>query len=474
MELKNLSIRQLNNLFVDKKAKPSELYSDIFDASASSESLLHAHLSLFEEKNLENAKNSDKRFEKGESTGLLDGIPIAIKDNINIKGELTTCSSKMLSNYRSPYNATVIEKLNNENALYTGKTNLDEFAMGSSTENSAFGLTKNPWNTDYVPGGSSGGSAASVSARSSIGALGSDTGGSIRQPAAFCGLVGFKPTYGTVSRYGLIAFASSLDQIGPITKNVDDARIIYNAISGHDALDATSIDNNQTNIPFDKSAKIGVIKELMEDGISDDSRNEVSKVLENLKKQGYQIKEVSLPLIKLSISIYYLIAPAECSANLARFDGVRYGNRADSENLSELYVKSRTEGFSDEVKRRIMTGTYVLSSGYYDAYYSKALKVRRLIKDEYNKLFSKVDCLFIPTTSSTAFPLKNNLDNPIKMYLADIFTVPFNLIGSPSLNIPAGMLKNKLPIGFQIAGNSFKEETLFNFAHSLNKEELFK
>ena len=245
MELKNLSIRQLNNLFIEKKAKPSELYSDIFDTSASSESLLHAHLTLFEEKNIENAKNSDKRFENNESTGVLDGVPIAIKDNINIKGELTTCSSKMLSNYRSPYNATVIEKLNNENVLYTGKTNLDEFAMGSSTENSAFGLTKNPWNTDYVPGGSSGGSAASVSARSSIAALGSDTGGSIRQPAAFCGLVGFKPTYGTVSRYGLIAFASSLDQIGPITKNVDDARIIYNAISGHDNLDATSIDNNQ-------------------------------------------------------------------------------------------------------------------------------------------------------------------------------------------------------------------------------------
>ena len=301
MELKNLSIRQLNSLFIEKKTKPSELYADIFDTSANSEALLHAHLTLFEEKNIENAKNSDKRFENDESTGLLDGIPIAIKDNINIKDELTTCSSKMLSNYRSPYNATVIEKLNNENVLYTGKTNLDEFAMGSSTENSAFGLTKNPWNPDYVPGGSSGGSAASVSARSSIAALGSDTGGSIRQPAAFCGLVGFKPTYGTVSRYGLIAFASSLDQIGPITKNVDDARIIYNAISGHDALDATSINNKQTNIPFDKSAKIGVIKELMEDGISDESRNEVSKVLESLKEQGYQIKEVSLPLIKLSI-----------------------------------------------------------------------------------------------------------------------------------------------------------------------------
>ena len=470
MELKNLSIRQLNNLFVDKKAKPSELYSDIFDASASSESLLHAHLSLFEEKNLENAKNSDKRFEKGESTGLLDGIPIAIKDNINIKGELTTCSSKMLSNYRSPYNATVIEKLNNENALYTGKTNLDEFAMGSSTENSAFGLTKNPWNTDYVPGGSSGGSAASVSARSSIGALGSDTGGSIRQPAAFCGLVGFKPTYGTVSRYGLIAFASSLDQIGPITKNVDDARIIYNAISGHDALDATSIDNNQTNIPFDKSAKIGIIKELMEDGISDESRNEVSKVLESLKKQGYKIKEVSLPLIKLSISIYYLIAPAECSANLARFDGVRYGLRVEGKTSYEMMQNTRAEGFGDEVKRRILLGTYALSAGYYDEYYGKALRARKKMIDEFSNIFNDVDYLISPTTPTAAFKAGEKTSNPLEMYMSDLCTIPANLAGLPAISIPTGLSKEKLPLGVQIMSKPLTDLSLLNFSEIIEKE----
>lgn len=470
MELKNLSIRQLNNLFLEKKTKPSELYSDIFDTSASSESLLHAHLSLFEEKNIDNAKNSDKRFENGESTGLLDGIPIAIKDNINIKGELTTCSSKMLSNYRSPYNATVIEKLNNENILYTGKTNLDEFAMGSSTENSAFGLTKNPWNTDYVPGGSSGGSAASVSARSSIGALGSDTGGSIRQPAAFCGLVGFKPTYGTVSRYGLIAFASSLDQIGPITKSVDDARIIYNAISGHDSLDATSIDSNQINIPFDKSAKIGVIKELMEDGISDESRNEVSKVLESLKKEGYQIKEVSLPLIKLSISIYYLIAPAECSANLARFDGVRYGLRVEGKTSYEMMQNTRAEGFGDEVKRRILLGTYALSAGYYDEYYGKALRARKKMIDEFSNIFKDVDYLISPTTPTAAFKAGEKTNNPLEMYMSDLCTIPANLAGLPAISIPTGLSEENLPLGVQIMSKPLTDMSLLSFSEVIEKE----
>ena len=470
MELKNLSIRKLNNLFTEKQAKPSELYSNIFETSANSESLLHAHLTLFEEKNIENAKSSDKRFEKGDSSGLLDGIPIAIKDNINIKGELTTCSSKMLSNYRSPYNATVIEKLNNENVLYTGKTNLDEFAMGSSTENSAFGLTKNPWNTDYVPGGSSGGSAASVSARSSIGALGSDTGGSIRQPASFCGLVGFKPTYGTVSRYGLIAFASSLDQIGPITKSVDDARIIYNSISGHDSLDATSIDNKQSNIPFDKSATIGVIKELMEDGISDESRNEVTKVLESLKKQGYQIKEVSLPLIKLSISIYYLIAPAECSANLARFDGVRYGLRVEGKTSYEMMQNTRAEGFGDEVKRRILLGTYALSAGYYDEYYGKALRARKKMIDEFTDTFKDVDYLISPTTPTAAFKAGEKTSNPLEMYMSDLCTIPANLAGLPAISIPTGLNKENLPLGVQIMSKPSTDLSLLSFSEIIEKE----
>ena len=342
--------------------------------------------------------------------------------------------------------------------------------MGSSTENSAFGLTKNPWNTDYVPGGSSGGSAASVSARSSIAALGSDTGGSIRQPAAFCGLVGFKPTYGTVSRYGLIAFASSLDQIGPITKNVDDARIIYNAISGHDNLDATSIDNNQINIPFDKSAKIGIIKELMEDGISDESRNEVSKVLESLKKQGYQIKEVSLPLIKLSISIYYLIAPAECSANLARFDGVRYGLRVEGKTSYEMMQNTRAEGFGDEVKRRILLGTYALSAGYYDEYYGKALRARKKMIDEFSNIFKDVDYLISPTTPTAAFKAGEKTSNPLEMYMSDLCTIPANLAGLPSISIPTGLTKENLPLGVQIMSKPLTDLSLLSFSEIIEKE----
>jgi aspartyl-tRNA(Asn)/glutamyl-tRNA(Gln) amidotransferase subunit A len=403
MDITNLPIRKLNTLFNNKDLKPSELYSKIFDNAAGSEASLHAHLTLFEEENIKKAKESDGRFEKGTTQSLLDGIPLAIKDNINIKGYKTTCSSKMLSNYTSPYDATVIKKLKESEALFTGKTNLDEFAMGSSTENSAFGLTKNPWDTDFVPGGSSGGSAASVGARSSIAALGSDTGGSIRQPASFCGLVGFKPTYGTVSRYGLIAFASSLDQIGPITKTVDDSRILFSAISGQDSRDATSIANDQVDIPSDKTAKIGVIKELMEDGISDEARNEVSKVIETLKTSGYEVKEISIPIIKLAISIYYLIAPAECSANLARFDGVRYGLRIDGNTSYEMMENTRAEGFGKEVKRRILLGTYALSAGYYDEYYGKALQARKEMIDEFTKAFNEVDYLISPTTPTQAF-----------------------------------------------------------------------
>ena len=361
MVIENKSIREINSLFQKKELKPSELYNKIFDNAAQSESVIHAHLKLFEEENRNKATQSDERFAKNQSLGLLDGIPIAIKDNINIKGYQTTCSSKMLSEYVSPYNATVINKLDEQQTIYTGKTNLDEFAMGSSTENSAYGLTKNPWNTECVPGGSSGGSAASVAARSSIAARGSDTGGSIRQPASFCGLVGYKPTYGTVSRFGLIAFASSLDQIGPITKYVDDARILYDSIKGYDSKDATSIADQQIKIPSDKTAKVGVIKELMEDGISDDAKKEVEKVINVLKNQGVEVIEVSLPLIKLAISIYYLIAPAECSANLARFDGVRYGLRVEGKTSYEMMEKTRAEGFGSEVKRRILLGTYVNS-----------------------------------------------------------------------------------------------------------------
>tara|TARA_B100001057_G_scaffold67642_1_gene61357 strand:- start:296 stop:1741 length:1446 start_codon:yes stop_codon:yes gene_type:complete len=473
MDITNLPIRKLNALFNNKDLKPSELYSKIFENTVGSEASLHAHLTLFEEENIKKAKKSDGRFEKGISEGLLDGIPLAIKDNINIKGYKTTCSSKMLSNYTSPYDATVIKKLKEREALFTGKTNLDEFAMGSSTENSAFGLTKNPWDIEFVPGGSSGGSAASVGARTSVAALGSDTGGSIRQPASFCGLVGFKPTYGTVSRYGLIAFASSLDQIGPITKTVDDSRILFSAISGQDSRDATSIANDQVVIPSDKTAKIGVIKELMEDGISDEARNEVSKVIETLKTSGYEVKEISIPIIKLAISIYYLIAPAECSANLARFDGVRYGLRIDGNTSYEMMENTRAEGFGKEVKRRILLGTYALSAGYYDEYYGKALQARKEMIDEFTRAFNEVDYLISPTTPTQAFKAGEKTSNPLEMYMSDLCTIPANLAGLPAISIPTGVTNDNLPLGVQIMSRALSDESLLNFSEIIEKEIQF-
>ena len=423
------------------------------------------------------------RFDKVSSKitnngNVLSGKTILVKDNIAIKGEPLTCASNLLQSYKSPYSATVIDRLESNGALITGQTNMDEFAMGSSSEYSIYGSVKNPYDLKKVAGGSSGGSAAAVAEDLCDIALGSDTGGSIRQPASFCGIYGLKPTYGRISRYGLVSHASSFDTIGILSKQLKNITSAFSVMSGKDPKDATS--SMETVLSLEKYNKevlpkrVGILSDHLLSEIDSEIIDRYHVVLDFLTRNRVKLVEIDLPYFDYCVATYYVLTMAEASSNLSRFDGVRYGKRAASKDLNELYIESRSRGFSDEVKRRIMTGTYVLSSGYYDAYYSKALKVRRLIKDEYNKLFFKVDCLFIPTTSSTAFPLKNNLDNPIKMYLADIFTVPFNLIGSPSLNIPAGMLKNKLPIGFQIAGNSFKEETLFNFAHSLNKEELFK
>ena len=423
------------------------------------------------------------RFDKVSSkitnnSNVLSGKTILVKDNIAIKGEPLTCASNLLQSYKSPYSATVIDRLESNGALITGQTNMDEFAMGSSSEYSIYGSVKNPYDLKKVAGGSSGGSAAAVAEDLCDIALGSDTGGSIRQPASFCGIYGLKPTYGRISRYGLVAHASSFDTIGILSKQLKNITSAFSVMSGKDPKDATS--SMETVLSLEKYNKevlpkrVGILSDHLLSEIDSEIIDRYHVVLDFLTRNRVKLVEIDLPYFDYCVATYYVLTMAEASSNLSRFDGVRYGKRATSKDLNDLYIESRSQGFSEEVKRRIMTGTYVLSSGYYDAYYSKALKVRRLIKDEYNKLFSKVDCLFIPTTSSTAFPLKNNLDNPIKMYLADIFTVPFNLIGSPSLNIPAGMLKNKLPIGFQIAGNSFKEETLFNFAHSLNKEELFK
>ena len=423
------------------------------------------------------------RFDKVSSkitnnSNVLSGKTILVKDNIAIKGEPLTCASNLLQSYKSPYSATVIDRLESNGALITGQSNMDDFAMGGSSEYSCYGSVKNPYDLKKVAGGSSGGSAAAVAEDLCDIALGSDTGGSIRQPASFCGIYGLKPTYGRISRYGLVAHASSFDTIGILSKQLKNITSAFSVMSGKDPKDATS--SMETVLSLEKYNKevlpkrVGILSDHLLSELDSEIIDRYHVVLDFLTRNRVKLVEIDLPYFDYCVATYYVLTMAEASSNLSRFDGVRYGKRATSKDLNELYIESRSRGFSDEVKRRIMTGTYVLSSGYYDAYYSKALKVRRLIKDEYNKLFSKVDCLFIPTTSSTAFPLKNNLDNPIKMYLADIFTVPFNLIGSPSLNIPAGMLKNKLPIGFQIAGNSFKEETLFNFAHSLNKEELFK
>ena len=423
------------------------------------------------------------RFDKvsskiSDNKDILAGKTVLVKDNIAIKGEPLTCASNILESYKSPYSATVIDRLESHGALITGQTNMDEFAMGSSSEYSIYGSVKNPHDLTKVAGGSSGGSAAAVAEDLCDIALGSDTGGSIRQPASFCGIYGLKPTYGRISRYGLVAHASSFDTIGILSKNLEDITSAFSVMSGNDSKDATS--SKEPVLSLEKYNKEKLPKNvgiLSDDTLSDIDGEIVERyhmILDFLRKKKVNLVEVKLPYFDYCVATYYVLTMAEASSNLSRFDGVRYGRRGDSKDLNETYLKSRSEGFSEEVKRRIMTGTYVLSSGYYDAYYSKALKVRRLIKNGYNKLFSDIDCLFIPTTSTTAFPLKNNLDNPIKMYLSDIFTVPFNLVGCPSLNIPAGITKEKLPIGFQIVGNAFKEETLFNFAHSLNKGELFK
>jgi len=467
MNLLNSSISKINKLYKDKELKPSEVYEQVFNNAALSESIIHAHLKLFQEECIEASKLSDERFAKGKQLSQLDGIPIAIKDNINLKNHETTCSSKMLSNYVSPYDATVISKLRNSGVVFTGKTNLDEFAMGSSTENSAFGPTKNPWNPEYVPGGSSGGSAAVVSVGSALASLGSDTGGSIRQPASFCGVVGFKPTYGTVSRYGLVAFASSLDQIGPITNSVEDAKLMFNSIKGHDPLDATSIVDTSIEIPDDKTAKVGVIKELMEDGISEESKNEVEKTIKLLEEEGNKVVEVSLPLTKVALSIYYLIAPAECSANLSRFDGVRYGSREAGETSYQMMENTRAEGFGEEVKKRILLGTYALSAGYYDAYYGQALKARSLITNDFENIFQDVDYLISPTTPTPAFKFGEKTENPLEMYMSDLCTIPANLAGLPAISIPTGLSSKNMPLSIQLMSPARTDSSLLKFSEKL-------
>ena len=442
-----------------------------------------AHTSLLNRINTvdKNIKSYVRTFESsnGNLKGSLAGIPVAIKDNICIKGQLTTCASHILDGFKPPYDATVITKLKKAGALLLGSTNMDEFAFGSSTENSFYGPTHNPWDSTRVPGGSSGGSAAAVASDQTIMALGSDTGGSIRQPASFCGVVGLKPTYGRVSRYGLVAFGSSLDQIGPLTKDVRDAAALLNVIAGYDPNDSTSID---TPVPdYTKSLnrdikglKIGIPKEYFIEGIDKEVKDAVWEAIKLLKKLGADYKEISLPHTEYAVPTYYIVATSEASSNLARFDGVQYGLRSLSKKkevsaLIDMYFKTREDGFGKEAKRRVMLGTYALSSGYYEAYYLRALKVRTLIKQDFDKAFKNIDCIITPTSPTPAFRIGEKTEDPLSMYLSDIFTISANLAGIPGISIPCGFTKDNLPIGLQILAKPFDEETLFRAAYNFEQ-----
>ncbi|RAI16104.1 MAG: Asp-tRNA(Asn)/Glu-tRNA(Gln) amidotransferase GatCAB subunit A [Candidatus Melainabacteria bacterium] len=460
----------------NKEITSTELVNATFERIDEVESKVESFNSLTKDIALNTAKLVDEKISKGEELPLLAGVPLALKDNMNLKGSKTTASSKILENFVSPYNATITNKLLNNLIPIVGKTNLDEFAMGSSTENSAFKKTKNPWNLKKVPGGSSGGSAAAVAALEAPLSLGSDTGGSIRLPGSFCGVVGMKPTYGRVSRYGLIAFASSLDQIGPFSRTIEDSAMLLEVIAGLDPKDSTSLDapveNYSKTLNKDiKGMKVGIIKELLAEGVSEDVRKSFEQAVETYKALGAEIKEISLPHIKYSIGIYYIIATAEASSNLARFDGVKYGYRTkDAKNLLEMYTKTRAEGFGDEVKRRIMLGTYALSSGYYDAYYKKAQQMRTLIKEDFDKAFEKVDILISPTCPNTAFDLGSKTEDPLSMYLTDIATICANLAGIPGLSVPAGFDKDGMPIGLQVLSPVLTESRLFNAAYRFEQE----
>ncbi|MCD6375600.1 MAG: Asp-tRNA(Asn)/Glu-tRNA(Gln) amidotransferase subunit GatA [Caldisericaceae bacterium] len=436
---------------------------------------LNAFTQVFADQARERAQQLEEQLSAGKNPGPLTGVIMAIKDNINIAGRRTTCASKILENFVSPFDATVIQRLREAGAIFIGKTNMDEFAMGSSSENSYFGSVKNPLNPDYVAGGSSGGSAVAVAIGACDAALGSETGGSIRQPASFTGLVGIKPTYGRVSRYGLVAYASSLDQIGVFARTVQDTAAILQIIAGHDEKDSTSAEvevvDYATTINRDfKELKIGLPKQYFADGLDAEIREGILKITNELAKQGANVEEFDLPLTRYAIATYYIIATAEASSNLARYDGVRYGFRApEVDDLQEMYASTRSKGFGKEVKRRILLGTYVLSAGYYDAYYKKAMQVRRLIKEELNNAFKKYDVIVTPTTPTTAFKLGEKISDPLTMYLMDIYTVTANLAGICAINLPAGKHSNGLPFGLQVMAPAFREERLFQLGATIER-----
>ena len=466
------SIRELHEQLAKKERSAVEITQSYLDRIRAVDAQVNSFLLVTDDHAIAQAQAVDAKIAAGDSIGLLEGIPIAIKDNICTQNIRTTCASRILENFVPPYESTVSQKLIDAGMITLGKTNMDEFAMGGSTETSAFKKTCNPWNLECVPGGSSGGSAAAVSAEEAPVSLGSDTGGSIRQPAAFCGIVGMKPTYGLVSRYGLVAFASSLDQIGPFSTTVEDSAILLGAIAGYDAKDSTSLkldvpDYTQYLKTDLKGKKVGVIRETFGEGLDPEVEAATRAAIEQLKALGAEIIDISCPRFRYGISAYYIIAPCEASANLARYDGVRYGRRVeDADNLLDMYKRTRAEGFGAEVKRRIMIGTYALSAGYYDAYYLKAQKVRTLIKQDFEAAFSQVDVLVSPTSPTTAFKLGEKLADPLSMYLDDLMTIPVNMAGLPGLSLPCGMDSKGMPIGLQIIGNVLREDQVFQAAYA--------
>jgi len=484
VRLNELTAHELHGLILKGEASSCEATASCFDRIDEVEGDVEAFLSLNREEALRQAKLVDQKVRRGEPISPLAGIPIAIKDNICVDGMLTTCASRILANFRPPYDATVVARLREAGLVFMGKTNLDEFAMGSSTENSAFKVTHNPWDISSIPGGSSGGSAASVACHETILAIGSDTGGSIRQPASLCGVVGMKPTYGRVSRYGLVAFASSLDQIGPITKDIQDCALLMNVICGHDHRDSTSVElpvpeYTESLVDSVKGVKIGIPSEYFVEGMDPEVERAIKDAIKLLEELGANVGEASLPHTEYAIACYYLLATAEASSNLARYDGVRYGYRTQNSELRmqnaelrtqnsllEMYERTRGEGFGQEVKRRIMLGTYALSAGYYDAYYLKAQKVRTLIREDFDRAFEEFDVLVAPTSPTPAFKVGEKIGDPLKMYLSDIFTISVNLAGIPGISIPCGFSESGLPIGLQILGRPFGEEAILRVAYA--------
>ena len=479
MRLLGYTALQIKEKILSREIQATELVGKLFKWIKDIEPNVQAFITTCEKEALEKASEIDKKIGNRQKVGLLAGIPIAVKDNICTKNLTTTCASKILQNFTPPYDAFVVKRLKEEDAIIIGKTNLDEFAMGSSTENSGYKITRNPWNLECVPGGSSGGSAAAVAADLSFMSLGSETGGSVRQPAALCGVVGIKPTYGRVSRYGLVAFGSSLDQVGTVTKDIKDAALLLQVIAGNDLRDSTStkvtvpdyLDGIDAGV---NGLRIGIPKEYFTDGLNAEVRDAVKSALKIYERLGAKIVDLSLPHTEYAVAVYYIVANAEASSNLARYDGVKYGYRtSESRGIIDMYCRTRSEGFGNEVKRRIMLGNYALSSGYYDAYYMKASKVRNLIKSDFDVAFEKVDCIMCPTSPVPAFKIGERANNPLEMYLSDIYTIPANLAGIPGISIPCGFSKTGLPIGMQILAKHFEEKKILQIAYAFERETDF-